>query len=432
MIKSNAVVKTVLVFIVATSLVQPSLGEARKLREVAANEVGFSAERLQRLDKSLDTYVTDNRLPGGVMLVARQGKVAYFRAFGWRDKEAETAMTKDAIFRIASQTKAITSVAIMMLQERGELLIGDPVGKYLPEFAQTTVAAADDKGGYKTVPANRAITLRDLLSHTAGIGYGYGPAKDKWQKAGLATWYFSNRDEPVRETIARIAALPQDKQPGEAFVYGYNTDILGAVVEVVSGKPLDQFFRDEIFEPLGMNDTHFYLPPAKAERLAVVYAATENGIERAANPHGNSDPTFIGQGHHLQGPRKSFSGGAGLVSTAADYAQFLQMLLNGGELQNERLLSRKTVELMTANHLSDKQWVGPGLKFGLGFWVLGDLGQFARPGTLKSYGWGGAYHSVYWVDPEEDMLVVYMTQLLPSGEIDDHDKIRALVYQAVE
>jgi CubicO group peptidase (beta-lactamase class C family) len=389
------------------------------------DDVGLSAERLERLREAFHGYVKDGRLAGAVALVARRGRVAFFEAFGHRDREAGAPMGRDAIFRIASQTKAVVSVAAMMLQEEGRLLLGDPVGRYLPEFAKTTVAAPSEGGGYRVVDARRPITIRDLLTHTSGIGYGGGPAGDLWKKAGMTGWYFADRDEPVGATVARMSALPFESQPGERWVYGYSTDILGAVVERASGQALDDFLRARIFEPLQMRDTHFYLPRDKKDRLAVVYSADRSGLTRAPEPGG-----MIGQGAYVDGPRRSFSGGAGLLSTTLDYARFLQMLLNGGTLDGRRLLSRKTVELMTVDHLSGKPF-RDGQGFGLGFSVLEDLGARGTPGSPGEFGWGGAYHSTYWVDPNEELIVVYMTQLIPAGGLDDHAKLRALVYQAI-
>jgi CubicO group peptidase (beta-lactamase class C family) len=389
-------------------------------------EVGLSSERLGRLTDAMQAYVEEQRLSGAVTLVARRGRLAYIDAVGSRDREAGQPMREDDIFRIASQTKALVSVGIMMLQEEGRLLITDPVSRYLPEFAQTTVAVARDGGGDDVVPARRQITIRDLLTHTAGISYGSGPAADRWEAAGITGWYFADRDEPVRETLSRIPRLPFDAQPGERWVYGYNTDILGAVIESVSGLSLDEFLRSRILVPLRMNDTHFYLPTAKTNRLAVVYSAgSEGGLERAPDPG-----AMVGQGAYVTGPRKAFSGGAGLLSTAGDYARFLQMLLNGGELDGVRLLSRKTVELMTTDHLADIPYRA-GQGFGLGFSVVEDLGARGTPGSLGEFGWGGAYHSTYWVDPQEELVVVFLTQLIPAGNSDAQAKLRTLVYQAI-
>jgi CubicO group peptidase (beta-lactamase class C family) len=410
--------------VVGVLLLSPA-PRAEDLARAKPEEVGLSSERLQRLSDAMQAYVKDNRLAGAVTLVARRGKVVYYEAVGQRDREAGAPMKTDAIFRIASQTKAIVSVGVMILQEDGRLLISDPVGRYLPEFAKTTVAVPKEGGGYDVVPARRAITIRDLLTHTAGISYGSGPARDRWAAAGFQGWYFADRDEPIGQTIARLPSLPFDAHPGERWIYGYNTDILGALVEKVSGQTLDAFLRARILEPLGMRDTHFYLPPQKVERLATVYSAVPGGIERAPTPGG-----MTGQGLYVDGPKKSFSGGAGLLSTAADYARFLQMLLNGGTLDGKRILSRTTVELMTVDHLDGKAFRS-GEGFGLGFSVLTDPGDRGTPGSAGEFGWGGAYHSTYWVDPKENLVVVYLTQIIPATGLDDQAKVRALVYQAI-
>ena len=400
---------------------------AQGFSEAPAEKVGFSSERLEYLTGTFQDYVNDGKLSGAVVLVARKGQIAYFKPFGKSDMENDVPMEKNSIFRIASQTKAIVSVGIMILQEEGKLLITDPVGKYIPEFNETTVAEPKDDGAYEIVKANRLITIRDLLTHTSGIGYGYGAAKDLWQEAGIQGWYFANRDEPILEPVKRMAALPFDAQPGEQFVYGYSTDILGALIEVVSGEPLNTFLRNRILEPLGMNDTYFYLPEEKRERLAVVYSATEEGLERAPAPG-----AMAGQGAYVDGPRKCFSGGAGLLSTATDYAKFLQMMLNGGTFNGKRVISPKTVELMTVNHLGENPFPWEkGVGFGLGFSIVEDLGLRGELGSKGEFGWGGAYHSTYWADPEEELLVVYFTQLIPAEGLDDHQKLRALVYQAL-
>ena len=405
----------------------PAAARAQALTQTRPESVGLSSERLARLGRQLDEYAEKRQLAGGVALVARKGQVAYVKAFGQRDIEAGAPMREDSIFRIASQSKAVISVAAMILQEEGKLLTTDPVGKYIPEFAETTVAVPKEGGGYDVVKAKRPVTIRDLLTHTSGVSYGGGIAKDKWEEARITGYYFADRDEPIAATVARMGKLPFDAHPGEAYIYGYNTDILGVVVEKASGKPLDQFLQTALFEPLGMTDTHFYLPPNKSDRLAVVYAPTgPTGLKKS--PDGGSD----GQGAYVSGPRKSFSGGAGLLSTARDYGRFLQMMLNGGELDGHRILSRKTVELMTVNHLANVKfpWT-TGVGFGLGFSVLQDVGARGTPGSVGEYGWGGAYHSTYWVDPREELVVVYFTQLIPAGGIDDHGKLRTLIYQAI-
>jgi CubicO group peptidase (beta-lactamase class C family) len=398
---------------------------AQDLAAIEPERVGMSSERLERLDDLLQRYVDDRRLPGAALLVARRGSVVYHKAFGYRDVESGAALRPDDLFRIASQTKALISVGIMMLQERGDLLISDPLHTYIPAFDSMKVAVAGDGGTYKVVDAERAITLRHLLTHTSGIGYGSGPAADRWGESGIQGWYFADRDEPIGATVERMADLPIDAQPGEAFVYGYSTDILGVVIERVSGQPLDEFLRAEILEPLRMHDTHFYVPAEDAERLAIVYSHEDQTLSRAPDPG-----HMVGQGAYLSGPRKSFSGGAGLVSTPGDYARFLEMLRRGGELDGARILSPNTVELMTVDHLEQVPF-NEGEGFGLGFSVLEDLGSRGVPGSVGEYGWGGAYHSSYWVDPQEELVVVYMTQVIPAEGLDDSAKVRALVYQAI-
>jgi CubicO group peptidase (beta-lactamase class C family) len=393
------------------------------LQQVAAAEAGFSQPRLDSLSAALRRYVDEGALAGSVLLVARDGALVYQEAFGWRDREARDDMEVDDLFRIASQTKAIVSAAVIVLQERGRLLINEPVSEYLPEFANTGVAVAKEGGGYDVVPAARRITIRDLLTHTAGIGYGWGVAQEAWEEAGILGWYFADREEMMADVVSRMATLPMNAHPGTTWVYGYAVDILGVVVEKVSGMSLAEFLRSEILEPLGMFDTYFYVPADDGDRLAVVYAHTDDGLERAPDVG-----TMEAQGHYLVGPRAAYSGGAGLVSTAMDYARFLQMMLNGGELDGVRILSPSSVELMTTNHLREDIDYRAGEGFGLGFSVVTELGLRGLPGSVGEYGWGGAYHSVYWVDPVEKLVVVYLTQLIPAGPIDDHLVVRAMVY----
>lgn len=403
------------------------LSFAQDLPVAKPEDLGFSAQRLGRIDEVFNGYVKDNKLPGGVILISRKGKIAYYKSFGYRDIGSKSAMEKDGIFRIASQTKAIVSTGIMILQEEGKLLIQDPVRKYIPEFKESTVAEPKADGGYNVVKAKRQITIRDLLTHTAGIGYGGGLAAEEWKKAGIQGWYFADRNEPIGETIKRLAALPMDEHPGTKWVYGYSTDILGVVIERASGLPLDQFLKERIFDPAGMSDTQFYLPKNKTARLTTVYTPKEGEPLMPAPAAGTMDS----QGAYVDGPRKSFSGGAGLLSTARDYYLFLQMLANGGELNGKRILSPRTVDLMTVSHLADDVVYRPGEGFGLGFTVVMDAGKRGVPGTVGEFGWGGAYGSTYWVDPAEELVVVYFTQVRPSSIVRDQAMLRALVYQAL-
>ncbi|SMF13696.1 CubicO group peptidase, beta-lactamase class C family [Alteromonadaceae bacterium Bs31] len=403
-----------------------ALAFAQDMPSSKPEKLGLSSERLQWLDKTFQAYVDQQHMSGSVVLAARKGKVFYHKAFGLRDREANAPMQPDTIFRIASQTKALVSVAAMILQERGQLHISDPVGKYIPEFMHTTVAREQTDGSYTVEKAKRPITLHDLLTHTSGVSYGYGPAKAEWQQANIQGWYFADRDEAILDIVKRMAALPFDAQPGEKWVYGYNTDILGAVLEVVSGMPLDELLNKLLIQPLDMRDTHFFLPEAKANRLASVYTPLTNGGIARSPEQGTMDA----QGHYLHGPRKCFSGGAGLLSTAEDYGKFLQMLLGGGKYRDTRILSRKSVELMLSDHLGAIPYK-PGSGFGLGFRIVKDLGLNAELSSVGTFRWGGAYHSSYWGDPEEALLVVYFTQLRPNTSIDDHTKLRALIYQAI-
>ncbi|MCB1123049.1 MAG: beta-lactamase family protein [Verrucomicrobiae bacterium] len=399
---------------------------AQDLKVVKPESLGISSERLERIEPVFQGYVDEGKMAGSVILVARKGKVAYLKAFGDRDIASSSPMQKDTIFRIASQTKAIVSVGILMLQEEGKLLIQDPLSNYVPEFKETTVAEEVEGEGYRVVKARRQINIRDLLTHTAGIGYGNGPGKELWDEADIQGWYFADRDEPIAATIERMAALPMDAQPGTKWVYGYSVDILGVVIERASGMPLDEFLKKRIFEPLDMHDTHFYLPRDKASRLATVYAPKEGEPLKPAPVEG----TMNSQGAYVEGPRKSFSGGAGLLSTARDYYRFLQMMANGGELDGNRLLAPSTVHLMTIDHLDGIPF-RRGEGFGLGFDVVTDTGARGFPGSVGEFGWGGAYGSTYWVDPAEELVVVYFTQVRPGSIVKDQLQLRALVYQSL-
>jgi CubicO group peptidase (beta-lactamase class C family) len=389
---------------------------------------GFSVERLQRVDALLDGYIQEDRIGGIVALVLRDGKPVYEHATGWRDREAGQKMTMDTLFRIASQSKALTSVAVLSLMEQGRLTVNDSAGKWIPTFAKTTVLTRSADGNWSTVPAKRPITIRDLLTHTAGINYGQEPEfavqyapKGLGPAAGFG-WYFADKDEPICATIERLGTLPFKAQPGDAFVYGYNTDILGCIVEKASGVSLDEYLRTHITGPLGMKDTAFYLSAEQAKRLAVVYGNGKDG-KLVKAPEG-----ALGQGHYVDGPRKSFSGGAGLVSSARDYATFLEALRNGGALGKTRLLAPHTVKLMTTNQIGDLK--SPrGLGFGLGFETHDKYGVSGMA-SVGSWGWGGAYGSWYRVDPEERLTIVLMLQMIPN-ETDIRDKFDAVLFQAL-
>lgn len=408
-------------------------GGSPGLPSASAESLGFSPQRLARFEANMQRYVDENRVAGLITLIARRGKIVEFKAYGQADREQRTPMRTDTIFRMASMTKPVVNVAAMILMEDGKLLLSDPVSKFIPSFKNTTVAVPPPPGSpantpYTVVPAKREITIRDLLVHTSGYGYGNGIARDQYKAANVFMYYLSDRNETVGEVVERLAKLPADAQPGERFVYGYNSDILGYVVEKASGMNLDEFFRMRIFEPLKMVDSYFYLPKEKASRLAAVYTLEEGALKRAPAAG------IYGQGAFVEGPRKFFSGGAGMLSTASDYARFAQMLLNGGQLDGVRLLSPKTVELMTANLVGTKYESSTATREGKGFGITYELTlQLTdRPGSPGDYGWLGAYFTRFWVDPAEQLVAVLMTQMTPVNTGGDlHDKFRTQVYQAL-
>lgn len=401
---------------------------AQALPAAPPTTLGFAAGRLERITPVVQAAIDSGRMYGAVVLVARRGRVAYHRAFGWADRESGRRMTPDALFRIASQTKAVTSVAVMTLIEDGRLRLGDPVSKFLPGFAGAGVAQPGDTG-ILLQPVKRAITIRDLLTHTAGLSYGTDSlVRRQYEAQGLGPaagwgWYFADKSEPICGSMERLSRLPLVSQPGERYVYGYSTDVLGCVVERVSGQSLAEYFETRIFRPLGMRDTWFFPPAAAAARLATVYSATDSGLVRSSEgPRG--------QGDYLDGPRVSYSGGAGLVSTARDYALFLQMLAGGGSLGATRILGPRTVALMTTDH-ADTLFSRNGMGFGLGFEILEDPGRAGQYGNVGRYGWGGAYATSYWIDPKDELVIVLMTQLLPGRAWETWDQVRAVIYQAI-
>src|SRR5881296_1001637 len=394
----------------------------------AQTQPRFAPARLARIDRFMQQYVDSGQIGGAVGLVLQDGRVVYQHAVGWLDQESGRRMTTDALFRIASQTKALTTVAILSLVEEGALAMGDPVSRHIPAFAHTTVATKSDTG-LVTKPATRPITIRDLLTHTAGISYGTdGPIAPLYAAKGLGPaagwgWYTADKDEPICATIERLATLPFVAQPGERWVYGYNTDILGCVAERASGMPLDELIRTRITGPLKMNDTYFFVPAGAADRLATVYASdSTNHIRRA--PDGPR-----GQGNYVTGPRKSFAGGAGLISTAPDYARFLQMLLDGGELDGVQILAPHTVDLMTHNQSGMLFDTSGANGFGFGFGITQRYGADGMA-SVGTFSWGGAYGSEYFVDPVEHLVIVFMLNQLPN-RTDIAGKFPTLVYQAL-
>lgn len=409
----------------AAVLTAPSL-LAATTSPASASELGFDETRLARLDRVIQEHVEQSKVAGAIMYIARNGQTAHLKAFGMQDIENKVPMAPDAIFRIASMSKALTTVAVMMLYEDGKFLLHDPVSKFIPAFGKSVVAVPAPENSPKDVPfitvkLKRPLEIRDLLTHTAGLTYGDGPAVELYKKANLYGWYFANHDETIGDAINRLATLPLQGQPGEAWQYGFATDVLGYFVEVVSGQPLDKFIDERICRPLRMKDTCFYLPPEKATRLANVYGI-ENGKLVLQETAEKSD--------YIHGPRKCFSGGAGMLSTVTDYGRLLQMLLNEGELDGVRLLSPKTVQLMHANHVGDK-YRRDTSAFGLGFWVNDDPGFYGELSSPGSYGWGSAYFPQYIVDPKEKLVAIFMAQLRPTGTVNLNQGYKVLMYQAL-
>jgi CubicO group peptidase (beta-lactamase class C family) len=376
---------------------------------------GLVRAQASRVDRFLQSYVDSSRVAGAVVLVLRDGKPVYERAVGWADREAKRPMTTDAIFRIASESKPVTSVAILQLAEAGKLSIDDPVSKWLPTYTRTFVASdAPNDSGRTLVPARRPITIRDLITHTAGISYGLEPqvatryaatALGPGAGAGLG-WYTADKDEPACATMERLGTLPFVAQPGERWVFGYNLDVLGCVVERASGMPLDRYVHDRITAPLGMKDTYFFLPAGLRGRLVAVYASDSTNLV-VRGPEGPR-----GQGNYVDGPRKNLAGGAGLLSTSRDYSRFLEMVRAGGALDGTRILSSRSVDLMTHNQIGARYGV-PGQGFGFGFYTIDSTGADG-PKSVGTFGWRGGYGTIAFVDPTERMTVVVMINQIPN------------------
>jgi CubicO group peptidase (beta-lactamase class C family) len=400
------------------------------LQRATPESVGISSARLERLHAGMQALVDRHQIGGTVTLLARDGKLVDVHASGFQDVERAIAMRPDTIFRIASMSKPITSVAVMMLWEEGRLQLGDPVSRFIPAFRQMKVATADGQ----TVPARRQITIRDLLTHRSGLSYGFlnnGPVGNAYRSGGV-TDGLSVTTETLEQGIDKLAAQPLMSQPGEAWNYSLSTDVLGRVVEVVSGQPFDVFLRERIFQPLAMTDTSFVVPDAKWDRFAVLYSPDgANGIRPMKDPETFGNAVMSPFAYYKPG-KTYFSGGAGLTSTAADYAKFAQMLLNGGELDGARLLSPKTIQLMTMSHTADLPSggvMGAGNNWGLGFRVTVDVAATQTAGSNGMYGWIGIYGTTFWVDPLEHLVAVMMVQRYPGSPAGA--TFQPLVYQAI-
>jgi CubicO group peptidase (beta-lactamase class C family) len=391
--------------------------------------VGLSSDRLERIATAVQHTIDDKRIAGAVTLVVRHGKVAWFKAQGMADREASKSMPADAMFRICSMTKPITSAAVMMLYEEGKFLLDDPVSKYLPEFKNAKVLVKPASGATYTIPATKEITIRDLLRHTSGITYQWNDDLGAiYEKADVASGLLQY-DGTIGDSVKHLAALPLLFNPGDKFEYSLGVDVLGRLVEVVSGKPLDEFFRTRIFEPVGMKDTYFFPPDNKLNRLATAYTYySDKGLTRFPDTPIREGSFVYSADYASRGPKKLFSGGAGLVSTAMDYARFCQMMLDDGKVGNTRLLSRKSVELMTHDQLGK---IAPDMGFGLGFGVDGVKAPLLELGSAGSYNWGGFFYTGFSIDPKEQMIVVFMAQLHPTGDLTLDKQVHELAYQAI-
>jgi CubicO group peptidase (beta-lactamase class C family) len=421
-----------LIFSLVGSFAQTSNKSGLTVKPSATSN--FSAERLLRVDALLQQYVDKGWIAGATALIAKDGRIIYHKAIGHDDISTKKPLAKEAIFRIASQTKAITSVGIMMLWEEGRLMLDEPVSKYIPEFRNPKVLAnfnADDTT-FTTVPARSEITIRQLLNHTSGIGYAQIGSKQMnaiYYKAGVVGGIGVD-NLTLGDKMKVLGGLPLFHQPGEKFTYGLNTDVLGYVIEVVSGMSLDRFFQQRIFGPFGMKDTYFYLPAAKKSRLVTLY--TEDDQQKLVKA---PEQMFVNGNFYPDFPARAgtyFSGGGGLSSTALDYFMFMQMLLNGGTYNGVRLLSPATVRMMTTNQIGDIQLNANGQKFGLGFEIVTEQSKGRTPLSVGSFSWGGMFSSTYWIDPKEKIVAQLFLNQYPNSHGEVHEKFKAMVYAALE
>jgi CubicO group peptidase (beta-lactamase class C family) len=407
-----------------------SINKSAPLSEASAESVGMSTERLRRIEDMCSAAVENGEVPGIVALVARKGKIVMHKAFGMADNQGRRKLKKDDIFRIASQSKAITSTAVMMLWEEGKFRLDDPISKYIPEFKHPQVLKTFRYSDttYTTEPAGTEITIRHLLTHTSGIGYGVIDGDERFKmlyhKAGI-TDLFTTENITIEESVKKLAALPLHHMPGEQFTYSEGLDILGYFIEIMSGMTFEEFLDKRLFKPLGMLDTYFYLPKGKAGRLVAVQRPAGDGWERYP-------VTFYDPDYPIKGAKSFFSGGAGLSSTAKDYATFLQMYLNGGELNGVRILSRTTVQSIMGNQTGDL-FGGDNKYYGLAFGVVTGKGQDSGGiGSTGTFDWGGYFNTQYFADPKEGIIGILMKQTQGAEKDQTGWKFRQLVGQAID
>lgn len=400
------------------------------LSEGSALEEGFSPERLSKIDDMFKDAINTNQIPGAIALIAKNGKIIFHNAYGMADHNAKKKMEKNAIFRIASQTKAITSTAVMMLWEEGKFRLDDPISKYIPEFKEVQILDVFNKvdSTYSTKPAEKQITIRHLITHTSGIGYGVIDGDERFKKIyakeGI-TDLFTTENISIAESVKKLAKLPLHHNPGEKFTYSEGLDVLGYFIEIISGIPFDQFLRERIFNPLQMDDTWFYLPENTHKRLVTVQEKKDDNWMKYPI-------TFYDTDYPIKGAKRFFSGGAGLSSTAKDYATFLQMYLNMGELNGIRILSRTTVQSIMGNQIGDI-WANGPKHYGLAFAVINVHGQdLGGQGSQGTFDWGGYFNTQYFADPKEQIIGVLMKQT--QGDTGDQTgwKFRQMVFAAID
>jgi CubicO group peptidase (beta-lactamase class C family) len=402
---------------------------AQQLPTAKPESVGLSSERLERITALVQRGIDEKRISGAVTLVARRGHIAWLKAQGMQDREASKPMPTDAIFRICSMSKAITSLAVMMLYEEGDFLLSDPVSEYIPEFRNPKVLVKPASGPSYTIPAKHEITIRNLLTHTSGLTYTWNPDLGPMYKDAKVADGLIQYDGTIQDSVKHLAGLPLLFNPGERFEYSLGVDVLGYLVEVISGQTFNDFLRARVFEPLGMKDTCFYPPEDKLNRLATAYTwYPGKGLARFPDAPIVEGPFSYSADYPSRGPKKLYSGGAGLCSTAEDYARFCQLMLDGGKVGNKRLLSRKSVELMTHDQLGKTM---PDQAFGLGFGINGVKGPLSELGSPGEYNWGGFFYTAFSIDPAEQMITIFMAQVHPDSGRDLEDRFHALAYQAI-
>lgn len=387
------------------------------------DEVGMSLERLKRIPPMIQSYIDQQLIPGAVTMVVRQGKIVHFDVQGYQNVEQKIPMTKETIFRIASMTKPITSVALMMLYEQGKFQLGDSISQWLPAYKDMRVAVFNGRK-YDLVPADSPINVMHILTHTAGFATEYNPQNQELYRQAAK---FRSRKEVIGDFVDRLATVPLNNHPGKMWDYSRATCVVGRLVEVLSGQTLADYFQEHIFEPLGMVDTHFFLPEEKLPRFAVAYTPGEDKKIQPVEP--DTRESFW-----LSKPGIYYMGSGGLVSTALDYFRFADMLMNGGKSGKVRILSRKTIELMTMNHIGDRPvWLtGPGNGFGLGFGITLDRGQTHNMASEGTYTWGGAYCTYWWNDPREKLFGMVLTQVRPYDHINIRADLQTIATQAID